>query len=108
MNKLIVILLASAIFAVAASATVKRPKHTIDFNHFWTFAEIDEYLEELQEDYPELTFEETYGRTAQGRDIEAFIVRRGAASGTPKPTIIIESGLRPRFLFCFFIVCTFN
>lgn len=97
MNKLFLVLLASAVFSAVALASVKRPKHTIDFNYFWTFAEIDEYLEELLEDYPELTFEQSYGRTVEGRHIEAFVVRRGGANGTPKPTIIIESGLRARF-----------
>lgn len=35
---------------------------------------------------------EDYGTTYQGRPIQAFIVRRGV----PKPTIVVEAGLRPR------------
>jgi murein tripeptide amidase MpaA len=94
--KLSVVLLICAIVASASAASAKRPKHTMDFNHFWTFSEIDHYLEDLLEEFPDLTFEETYGRTSEGREIEAFVIRKGGASGPPKPTIIVESGLRAR------------
>lgn len=94
--KFLVALFVCAVAASASAAAAPRPKHTMDFNHFWTFSEIDHYLEDLLEDYPDLVFEETYGRTSEGRDIEAFVIRKGGASGVAKPTIIIESGLRAR------------
>lgn len=96
MNNLVVILLATVVFVSASAATEKRPKHTMDFNHFWTWSEIDHYLEDLLAEFPGLVFEETYGRTSEGREIEAFVIRDGGASGAPRPTIIVESGLRAR------------
>lgn len=44
---------------------------------------------------PGLAQVEQFGVTAQGRPIEAFVIRQGA---TLKPTIIIEAGLRARYL----------
>lgn len=116
MNKLIVILVILAALGLVTSANTKgRPLHTIDFDHYWTYDEVNsstsssetivnwnvitlinqirEYLTELTEDYPNLAFLEEYGRTSEGRPIEALVIRRGA----PKKTIVVEAGLRPRW-----------
>ena len=42
MIKLIVILAVFAIFGITSCAnTNKRPFHTVDFNHYWTFDEVN-------------------------------------------------------------------
>lgn len=50
-------------------------------------------MHESAENNPNLVHIEQYGVTAQGRPIEAFVIRQGT---TLKPTIIIEAGLRAR------------
>lgn len=49
-------------------------------------------------DFPLLSSIEQYGTTSEGRPIRAFVVRRGS---TLKPTVVIESGLRARFVYDF-------
>lgn len=114
MNKLLAILMAlfMVVLTSAAVAGNGRPFHTVDFNHYWTIEEvqetfeefffrgccifysfqINEYFLELIEEFPSLVTLEEYGTTYQGRPIQVFVVRRGA----PKPTIVVEAGLRPR------------
>lgn len=50
-------------------------------------------MRESVQEHPDLAHIEQYGVTAQGRPIEAFVIRQGT---TLKPTIVIEAGLRAR------------
>lgn len=49
-------------------------------------------MEDLVVDFPNLASIEEYGTTSEGRTVKAFVIRKGA----PKPTVVIEAGLRPR------------
>jgi hypothetical protein len=83
MNKLLAFSVVLAVFGLASAANSKRrPFHTVDFDHFWTLSEVCSVLASIEE----------YGTTTEGRRVKAFVIRKGA----PKPTIIIEAGLRPR------------
>lgn len=50
-------------------------------------------MHELTHDFPAIASLEAFGRTANDEHLEALVVRKGA----PKPTIVIEGGLRARF-----------
>jgi hypothetical protein len=54
--------------------------------------QIEDYFEDLVEDFPNLASIEEYGTTQEGRHVKAFVIRKGA----PKQTIVVEAALRPR------------
>ncbi|CRL03581.1 CLUMA_CG016523, isoform A [Clunio marinus] len=85
MNKVLAILVLSATLSLSAAST-------LTFNEFWSLADINEYMDELIQDFPALFSREQYGTTSEGRRVEAFVIRRGA----PKPTIVVECGISPR------------
>lgn len=97
MNKIFVVLfVALAVAGLTASVEIeRRPRHTIDFNHFWTFAEIEDYLEDLAVDFPDMVFLENLGTTSENRQIRALRLSY-PSNLSNKPIIIIESGIRAR------------
>lgn len=115
MKNLQKVLVAFAVLGLSSAAvSEKRPKHTIDFDHYWTleevkfvksykignscnnlFFKIEEYMHEMTLDFPALASIESYGRTVNDEHLEALVVRKGS----PKATVVIEAGLRGRFFF---------
>jgi murein tripeptide amidase MpaA len=84
MNNLLVI------FAIIGAAAAS----TLTFNEFWPLNEVEIYLDELARDYSDIaSVTRSTQTTREGRQIRIFNINRG---GTSKPTIFIESGLRPR------------
>ncbi|XP_058456747.1 carboxypeptidase B1-like [Malaya genurostris] len=69
-------------------------RHTISWDHFWTQEEIEEYMHELVEEYPDIATLETVGTSTEGRDIDAILVSYGTNAN--KPLVIIDAGLRAR------------
>lgn len=93
MNKLLVILVASAVLSLATAKSVESPFSSLEFDHYWSLADINEYMDELVDEFPGLASIENHGTTVEGRPIQAFVIRRGT---TLKPTIVIDAGLRAR------------
>ncbi|XP_058834630.1 carboxypeptidase B-like [Topomyia yanbarensis] len=71
-----------------------NPRHTISWDHFWTQEEIEEYMHELVEHYPDIATLETIGTSTEGRDIDAILVSYGTNAN--KPLVVIDAGLRAR------------
>lgn len=86
-----------ALFAVCAVVLCQVSAHTVDFNHYWTFSEIEDYLKELEADYPQIGHTETYGTTSEGRTLTAFCIHKHDHKHSDDlPVIFIEAGVRPR------------
>jgi hypothetical protein len=51
-------------------------------------------MHELTLDFPAIAKLEAFGRTANDEHLEALVVRKGS----PKATVVIEAGLRGRFV----------
>lgn len=50
-------------------------------------------MHDLTQEYPALASLEAFGRTSNNEHLEALVVRKGS----PKPTVVIEGGIRGRF-----------
>lgn len=70
-------------------------RHTTDFNHFWKYDEIYEYIDELAEEHPEIMSVETGGLTSEGREIKVVKISTTGVQGD-KPIIFIEVGMHAR------------
>lgn len=83
------------IFVIAVTLVSFSSAHTIDFEHFWSWEEVEDYMEDMLIEYPQLFSVESAGVTLEGRNINAYRISNGTAPGT-RPTIFIESGMQGR------------
>uniref|UniRef100_A0A182S9F2 Peptidase M14 domain-containing protein n=1 Tax=Anopheles maculatus TaxID=74869 RepID=A0A182S9F2_9DIPT len=67
---------------------------TLDFNHYWTAQEINEYIDELVRDFPTLATAVNVGTSTEGRPIRAVRVSKNNVAN--RPLVIVEAGLRAR------------
>lgn len=70
-------------------------KHTLDFGHFWTYDEINAYVETLAAQNPTLMTVETGGYSSEGREIKVVKISTTGVQGD-KPTIFIDVGIHAR------------
>ncbi|KAG5675311.1 hypothetical protein PVAND_005222 [Polypedilum vanderplanki] len=97
MTKVALVLLLIELVNFCSSDPIEiKPQHTIDFNHFWTYNEIVEYLEYLDTNFHDYGHIERYGTTIEGRELVAFCIESDHHHRHSKPTIFIEAGVRPR------------
>lgn len=100
------------------SCVFAAPRSTLDFDHFWSydevgnkilskniknkyFSQISDYLEYLEFEYHDVCHVESYGFTAEGRELKGLHIdtdhdHRGTRSAN-KEVIFIEAGVRPRY-----------
>ncbi|XP_055527180.1 carboxypeptidase B-like [Wyeomyia smithii] len=81
-------------FLVTLVAGLPSPRHTISWDHFWTHEEIEHYIHEMAEDFPDIATIETIGTSSEGRNIEGLYISYDGNNA--KPLIIIDGGLRAR------------
>ena len=90
------------LFAIVVAATIAAPQgeskpfHTIDFNRYWTQEEIDNYIEQLNDEYPQLIEVEMIGRTSESREINAIRVTNEDTLTDDTPAVFITAGLNAR------------
>ncbi|XP_058121444.1 carboxypeptidase B-like [Anopheles ziemanni] len=69
---------------------------TVDFEHFWTNAEVNDYLDELARTYPSLVSVETIGSTHLGNPIKSISISTNGGVAGSKPVVFIDGGLHAR------------
>lgn len=81
----------------AAAARKAEGRATVEFDHFWTNDEINEYLDTLHADYPNVATVESLGTSYEGRPMRAIHISLGGglADGT-KPIILIDTTIHAR------------
>lgn len=72
-------------------------RSTIEFDHFWSWDDIVEFLVETSDSNPELTSLEVIGQTYEERDIYALTISKNGGQVDPsKPTILVDSVMHAR------------
>ncbi|CAG9797361.1 unnamed protein product [Chironomus riparius] len=89
-NNLVALAVIGIAFCGLASAS------TLSFDHYWTYDEIQTYLNELDAEFPQIGHIDVYGTTAEGRPLTAFCIHKEHAARAGLPVIFIEAGIRPR------------
>lgn len=88
------------VMAVAQARIAKEKlaggKATVDFDHFWTYAEIMEYLDELATTYPSIASVEVLGQTYEGRDIKAIKISLSGGVDGSRPVIVSDATIHAR------------
>ncbi|XP_041768533.1 carboxypeptidase B-like [Anopheles merus] len=69
---------------------------TVDFEHFWTNAEVNAYLDELAQTYPNLVRVATIGTTHEGRPIKSITISTNSGVAGSKPVVFIDGGIHAR------------
>uniref|UniRef100_A0AAG5D5V7 Peptidase M14 domain-containing protein n=1 Tax=Anopheles atroparvus TaxID=41427 RepID=A0AAG5D5V7_ANOAO len=69
---------------------------TVDFEHFWTNAEVNSYLDDLQRSYPSLVRVATIGTTHLGNPIKSITISTNNGVAGQKPVVFIDGGLHAR------------
>ncbi|XP_053665711.1 carboxypeptidase B-like [Anopheles marshallii] len=67
---------------------------TLDFNHYWTAQEMNEYIDELTSEFPTLATAVNVGTSTEGRPIRAIRVSKDNVAN--RPVVIVEAGIRAR------------
>ncbi|XP_049290824.1 carboxypeptidase B-like [Anopheles funestus] len=67
---------------------------TLDFDHYWTAQEINQYIDELVSDFPTLVTAVNVGTSTEGRPIRGIRVSKDNVAN--RPLVIVEGGLRAR------------
>lgn len=66
------------------------------FAHFYTPAEINDYLDYLNETYPAIVEVETIGTSVEGRAIRAVKISTNGKVDGRRPTILVDAGHHAR------------
>ncbi|XP_053672395.1 carboxypeptidase B-like [Anopheles nili] len=69
---------------------------TVDFEHFWTNAEVNAYLDELAVEYPHLVRVATIGTTHLGQPIKSITISTNEGIAGSKPVVFIDGGIHAR------------
>lgn len=87
-----------------AAGKVRREKAklegraTVEFDHFWTYEEINEYLDDLAATYPDIATVEVLGQSYEGRDLKAIrISAHGSVDGS-RPVIVSDATIHARYV----------
>lgn len=96
MKSLIVLLAIVVAATLAAPQGKSKPFHTIDFNRYWTQEEIDYYIEQLNNKFPQFIEIEVIGRTSENREIQAIRVTNEDTLTDDTPAVFVTAGLNSR------------
>jgi murein tripeptide amidase MpaA len=84
------------IIAFASANATPQPIHTIDFDHYWTLDEINHYLDELNEEYPDFVELKVVGKSFEGREIRGIQIGNEKLSINETEVVEITAGLSSR------------
>lgn len=79
-------------------ASAASPRIISDFNHFWSFDEIDQYVSALERLHPQLVSTETIGNSSESRPLRIVNISlhgRGQIDGT-RPIVFVDAGIHAR------------
>jgi murein tripeptide amidase MpaA len=82
--------------ALAAPKTTRQGRASINFTSFWTNAEINQFLVDLESAYPQYSYLESIGTTLQGRDIWAMHITDESVNAGTKPIVLVDAGMIAR------------
>lgn len=68
---------------------------SIKFNRYYRFNEINDYLDELATNYPNLVTVKTIGKSYENRDLKTITISDDQ-SNEPKKTILVDAGIHSR------------
>lgn len=69
---------------------------TRDFNHFWLYTEIEEYLHEIAANYSDIVELSSIGQTYDGRDILALHLSKTGKVTGDRPIILVDATTHAR------------
>jgi hypothetical protein len=74
----------------------KSTREGVDFEHFWEYDEIVEYIENLERKYPQLVKTYDLGRTYENRTIKGISISRNGELAGKNPVVLMDSGIHAR------------
>ncbi|XP_059613885.1 carboxypeptidase B-like [Phlebotomus argentipes] len=81
--------------AIAMMKKANSPRATADFSYYWQTEEINQYLRELADEFPNLVTLEVAGQSYEGRDIYVVRISNSNFDGT-KPKVFIDATIHAR------------